>query len=224
MKNAHCRFGHLVYTKAFKKTTTHFKLPLDRFIGESEQGSEMKAHFISVIGGDTQVAAIAAAVANRDRFTVEAPDQTTFHICLGGKAECYRGSLQPPGQRRPLRHLVAVSEELAQSANGKSTERALIFHDSAEFIWATLAYVHGLPGTEEWADWIVDELKRLKLVQPLIGIGCDPVLVRAGKGLLMNCLSRGLRERKLCLPDKNGPVHWSHTSLSHLLLPELPCS
>lgn len=114
MKNAHLRFGHLVYTKAFKKTTTHFKLPLDRFIGESESGSQMKAHLISVIGGDTQIAALSAAVVTRDWFTIEAPDQTSHRVCLGANAECYRGSLQLEGQKRPLRHLVAVSEELAQ--------------------------------------------------------------------------------------------------------------
>lgn len=34
MKNAHVRFGHLIVTKALQKTTTRFKAPLDRFIGE----------------------------------------------------------------------------------------------------------------------------------------------------------------------------------------------
>jgi hypothetical protein len=66
VKNAHLRFGHLVYTKILKKTTTRFRLPLDRFIGESESDTVAKAHFISVIGGDTQIAALSAAVAVQD--------------------------------------------------------------------------------------------------------------------------------------------------------------
>ena len=78
MKNAHLRFGHLVYTKVQKKTTTRFKVPLDRFIGESESNSQMKAHLISVIGGDTQIAAVSAAIANRDWFTVEALGRHPF--------------------------------------------------------------------------------------------------------------------------------------------------
>ena len=78
MKNAHLRFGHLVYTRVLKKTTTRFKLPLDRFIGESESNSELKAHLISLIGGDTQIAALSAAIANSDSFTVETPDQNRF--------------------------------------------------------------------------------------------------------------------------------------------------
>ena len=49
MKNAHLRFGHLTYIKVFKKSTTRFRLPLDRFVGEAEHDSQVKVHFISVI-------------------------------------------------------------------------------------------------------------------------------------------------------------------------------
>lgn len=220
MKNAHLRFGHLTYTKVFKKSSTHFKVPLDRFVGEPEPGSQMKAHLISVVGGDTQIAALSAAVANRDWFAVEGADRTSFHVSLGANAECYRGSLQLEGHKRPLRHLVAVSEELAQTASGKNTERTIILDDCAQFVWASVAHAHGVPGTNEWADWIVDELKRMKAIQTLVGIGCSPVLVKGSKGLFMNCVSRGLRERKLQLPENNGPIQWSRMPLAQLLLPE----
>lgn len=220
MKNAHLRFGHLIYTKVLKKTTTRFKLPLDRFIGESKSNSQVKAHLISVIGGDTQIAALNAAVANRDSFTVEAPDQTSFHVTLGANAESYRGSLQVEEHKRPLRHLVAISEELAQIGSGKNTERTILFDDSPQFVWASLAQVHGLPGTAEWSDWITAELKRLKTVQQLVGIGCNPVLVKGPKGLFMNCISSGLRDGKLQFPDSNGPIGWDRLSLSQLLVPK----
>ncbi len=221
MKNAHQRFGHLVYTKVLKKTTTRFKVPLDRFIGEPESSSQLKAHLISVIGGDTQIAALSAAVANSDWFTVEAPDQTTFHITLGANAECYRGSLQVDGHKRPLRHLVAISEELAQVGSGKNTERTILFDGSPQFAWATLTHVHGLPVTSEWADWMVSELIRLKAVEPLVGIGCNPILVKGPKGLFMNCISRGLRTGKLQFPDCNGAIQWGRVSLSQLLAPKI---
>ncbi len=219
MKNAHLRFGHLTYTKVFKKSTTHFKVPLDRFIGEAEPSSQMKAHLISAIGGDTQIAALSAAVANRDWFTIEGPDGTSYRVSLGANPDWYRGSLQLEGHKRPLRHLVAVSEELAQATSGNNPERTIIVDDSAQFIWACLAHVHGVPGIGEWADWIVDELKRLKAIQTLAGIGCSPVLVKGAKGLFMNCISRGLREGKLQFPDNNGPIQWSRPSLSQLLGP-----
>jgi len=221
VKNAHLRFGHLTYTKVFKKSTTRFKVPLDRFLGEPDTNAQMKAHLISVIGGDTQIAAVSAAVINRDWFTIEAPDGSSFRVSLGGNAESYRGSLLLEGQKRPLRHLVAVSEELAQTASGKSTERTILIHDSAQFVWASLAYVHGVPGISEWADWIVDELKRSKAIQPLVGIGCRPVLVTGAKGRFMNCIGRGLRQRKLRFPDHNGPIQWNSLSLSELLLSEV---
>jgi hypothetical protein len=223
VRNAHLRFGRLVYTRAFKKTTTHFKVPLDRFIGETEPESpgQMKAHLISVVGGDTQIAAVAAAIANRDWFTVETPDGKSFRITLGANAECYRGSLQVEGSQRPLRHLIGVSEELAQIGSGKNTERTIVFDGSAHFVWASLAHVHGLPGREEWADWVVGELNRIKAIRPLIGIGCSPVLVKGPKGLFMNCVSRGLREGKLLFPKGNGPIQWDRVSLSQLLASEV---
>jgi len=70
MKNAHLRFGWPTYVKSTEKTTTSIKLRLDRFIGEvlPDPPRQAKAHLISVIGGDAQVAAISAAISLGDRF------------------------------------------------------------------------------------------------------------------------------------------------------------
>ena len=70
MKNAHLRFGWLTYVKSTEKTTTSIKLHLDRFIGEvlPDPPRQAKAHFISVIGGDTQIAAVSAAISLGYRF------------------------------------------------------------------------------------------------------------------------------------------------------------
>lgn len=219
MKNAHLRFGHLIYTKVLKKTTTRFKVPLDRFIGESESNSLAKAHLISVIGGDTQIAALAAAVANNDSFTAEAPGQTTFRVTLGAKAQCYRASVRLEEHNRPLRHLVAISEELAQLGTGKNTERAILFDDASLFIWSALTHLYGLPGTPDWAEWVIGELKRVQGLEPLIGIGCSPLLVKGSKGLFMNCISRGLRDGKLKFPEHNGPIQWNSVALAQMVQP-----
>ena len=79
MKNAHLRFGWLTYVKSTEKTTTSIKLRLDRFIGEvlPDPPRQAKAHLISVIGGDTQIAAVSAAISLGDRFMVEGPRRTT---------------------------------------------------------------------------------------------------------------------------------------------------
>jgi len=220
VKNAHLRFGHLIYTKPLKKTTTRFKVPLDRFIGESESNSVVRSHLISVIGGDTQIAGVAAAVANNDSFTVETPDRSAFRVTLGAKAQCFRGSVRLEEHKRPLRHLVAISEELAQIGSGKNTDRAILFDDASQFVWSALTHLHGLPGTPDWAEWVIGELKRVQALEPLIGIGCSPVLVKGPKGLFMNCIGRGLRDGKLHFPESNGSIEWSTMTLSQLLLPE----
>ena len=217
MKNAHLRFGTLTYLKALKSTCTNIKVPLDRFVGERSSSNHCRAHLISAFGGDTQIAALAAALGNRDAFTIQGPDSTPFQASLGGKPTCYRASIQLPGRKHSLRHLVAVSEELAATGAGKNAERAILFHNSTQFIWHSLADVHGLPGASEWADWIVGELQRLRAIVPLSGIGCSPVLVKGSRGMILNSISRGLRDHKIHFPKENGSIHWKKVSLSDLL-------
>ena len=84
MKNAHLRFGWLMYVKSTEKTTTSIKLHLDRFIGEllPDPPRQAKAHFISVVGGDTQISAIGAAISLGDRFMIEGPEVPPIRVCL----------------------------------------------------------------------------------------------------------------------------------------------
>ena len=61
--------GWLTYLKSSEKTTTGIKLHLDRFIGEvlPDPPRQAKAHLISVIGGDTQISAVSAAISMGER-------------------------------------------------------------------------------------------------------------------------------------------------------------
>jgi hypothetical protein len=90
MKNAHLRFGSLTYVKSTEKATTSIKLRLDRFIGEvlPDPPRQAKAHLISVIGGDTQIAAVSAAISLGDRFMVEGPGVQPIRACLDRNAQC----------------------------------------------------------------------------------------------------------------------------------------
>lgn len=215
MKNAHLRFGWLTYSRVMKKTVSRFRVRLDRFIGERQGHGRVQAHLVSVIGGDTQIAGIAAAIAAQDWFTVDSPGESSWHVSLGNRAECYRASIQMPGER-PLRHLVGLSRELAQMTSGNNLERIILADDAEDFMWTAVAQIHGVPGRPEWANWIVAELRRVKALEPLLGIGCTPVLVKGGKGLFMNCVSRGLRSRKLVFPESNGPVLWPRFPIADL--------
>jgi len=101
MKNAHLRFGWLTYVKSTEKTTTSIKLRLDRFIGEvlADPPRQARAHLISVVGGDTQISAVSAAMSMGDRFMVEGPDVQPIRICLERNARASKGRYSLPGER-----------------------------------------------------------------------------------------------------------------------------
>src|SRR5664279_1064909 len=113
MKNAHERFGKLVYRRRTEKTATNLGVFLDAFVGE-DRG---KAHLVSVVGGDVEIGALAAAFANGDSFTVVDPYGEESIVSLGEKPLCFRGSVVVPGRKRPLRHLVSCSQELADTTS-----------------------------------------------------------------------------------------------------------
>src|SRR5579862_693172 len=145
MKNAHLRFGWLTYVKSTEKSTTSIKLRLDRFIGEMlpDPPRQAKAHLISVIGGDTQISAISAAISLGDRFMVEGPGVQPIRVCLERNPHCFKGSVQLAGRKKPIRHLVALSDEFASSNASASSGRTLLAGSENGFIWATLAHIHG---------------------------------------------------------------------------------
>jgi len=206
MKNAHERFGRLVYRRHTEKTATNLRVFLDAFVGE-ERG---KAHFVSVVGGDVEIGAMAAALANGDSFTVVDPYGAESIVSLGEKPLCFRGSIMVPGRKRPLRHLVSCSQELADTtADG----RLLLVSDDHSFVWSSLVCHYGLPATPDWGPWVISQLQQQKRIQPLIGFGYAGVAVKAKRKELLALLRRGLRSRKLAFPTGNGAVEWPEVYL-----------
>jgi hypothetical protein len=214
MKNAHLRFGWLSYYKRTEKTTTTFKVRLDRFIGEVEPDTprRAKAHLISVIGGDTQISAINAAIATDESFEAEGPDVDRISVSLGRNAQTYRASLQLADRKRPLRHVIGVSEELLNNVG--STGRTILAHSGSAFLWMSLAQIHGLPGTPEWADWFRGQLERHSAIIPLLGIGCDPVLIKGDKHQFLSWLGRGVQSGVLPFPPNTGRIDWPNVGLT----------
>jgi len=221
MKNAHLRFGWLTYVKSTEKTTTNIKLRLDRFIGEvlPDPPRQAKAHLVSVIGGDTQIAAVSAAISLGDRFMVEGPGIQPIRVCLERNAQCFKGSVQLAGRKRPLRHLIGMSEEFASSNVSAGSGRTLLAGSGNRFIWASLAHTHGIPGIPEWAEWLADELNTHKAIIPALGIGCDPVLIRGEKDQFLSWLSWGVESGAIRLPAATGAIRWPSLNLQDLFLP-----
>jgi hypothetical protein len=210
MKNAHERFAVLEYTKRMKDTTTRIRLRLDRFIGEVEDGRNGKAHLISVLGGDSDVGAVWAAVIEQNFFTVEAPGFDPLTASLGEDAQCFRGTLSIAG-RKPIRHLVAISAELAKTRPGADPQgrRTILCDNDPLFALYRIAQRFGLPVVPEWAGWFNEELSRRGAIKPLTGLGCSPVLVSGTKNLFLKWIRRALRQKRIEVPDRNGPVRWS---------------
>jgi len=221
VKNAHFRFGWLTYVKTTEKAVTNIRLRLDRFIGEvlPDPPRQAKAHFLSVVGGDTQIAAISAAISMGERFMIEGPGIPPIRVCLERNAQCYRGPLQLAGRKKPLRHLIGISEELAGSGSSSVTDRTLLADSGALFVWASLAEIHGIPGIPDWAEWFLRKVEKHKAIVPVLGVGCDPVLVKGNKEQFLSWLSDGLWGGDIHLPSESGPVHWPSFDLQQVLLP-----
>lgn len=220
MKNAHLRFGWLTYVKSTETATTSIKLRLDRFIGEvlPDPPRQAKAHLISVIGGDTQISAISAAISLTDRFMVEGPDVQPIRVCLERNAQCFKGSIQVPGRKKPLRHLIGISEEFASGSMSSNSGRTLLAGSDKQFVWASIAHIYGIPGIPEWADWFAEEVNTHHVLTRALGIGCDPVMVKGTKDQLLDWLSWGVESGAISFPTQTGSIRWPRVNLEDIFL------
>jgi hypothetical protein len=218
MKNAHVRFGWLTYVKSTEKTMTSIKLHLDRFIGEllPDPPRQAKAHFISVVGGDTQISAIGAAISLGDRFMIEGPEVPPIRVCLERNAQCFKGSIQLPGRKKPLRHLIGMSEELILGNKSANTGRLLLAGSDKQFVWTSVADIYGLPGIPEWADWFEGELNTHHAVAPALGIGCNPVIIKGEKEQFVDWLSWGVESGAINFPAESGSIRWRGLGLDDI--------
>ena len=218
MQNAHLRLGLLEYHRMTEKTSTRIRLRVDRYAGEDEQ-----AHLISVFGNDSDVGAITAAVHEKATFTLTFPDGEVKEVSLGEHASCYKGAVSLPDRMHPVRHLVAVSEELY--TNG-GVGRTILLGYQRDQAWATLVSFLGLPAEPSWADYVMVVVEADKRIKALDGIGCQPVLISATTEEVLEWIGDGLRSPALAFPEKNGPIAWPKCFLTNSLslFPAAPAS
>ena len=205
MQNAHLRLGLLEYHRMTEKTSTRIRLRVDRYVGEDEQ-----AHLISVFGNDSDVGAITAAVHEKATFTLTFPDGEVKEVSLGEHASCYKGAVSLQDRKHPVRHLVAVSEELY--TNG-GVGRTILLGYQRDQAWATLVSFLGLPAEPSWAEHVLGVVEAEERIKPLDRIGCQPVLISATTEEMLEWIGDGLRSKSLSFPVKNGPIHWPQLPL-----------
>ena len=212
MKNAHERFGSLKFVKRAKDATTRVRVHIDRAVLETpkDERSQIRAHLISIVGGDSEIGALWAAVTEGAVFQIHLPGCPSVTASLGPEAQCFRGSVIVPGRKRPARHLVAVSAELAKTKPSADREgtRTILCDDDPMFVLYRVACRYGLPVVPEWAPWFMGELNQRKAIFPLLGLGCSPVLVNGNKQTFLKWIGRALTGRLIRMPPENGPVSW----------------
>jgi hypothetical protein len=172
-----------------------------------------------VIGGDTQIAAISAAISLGDKFMVEGPGVQPIRVCLERNAQCFKGSVQVAGRKKPVRYLLGLSKELANTNLSASSGRTLLGGSDSRFMWASPAQIHGIPGVPEWADWFAGELDSHKAIVRALGIGCNPVLIKGEKEQFLDWLSWGVESEAIRFPAKTGSIRWPNVSLHDIFLP-----
>ena len=212
MRNAHERFGSLEFIKRTKDTTTRVRVHIDRAILETpkDERGQATAHLVSMVGGDAEIGALWAAVTEGALFHIQLPGGSPIAASLGLEAQCFRGSVAIPGRKRPARHLVAVSAELAKTKPGVDREgaRTILCDDDPVFVLYRVASRYGLPVASEWAPWFMRELNQRKLIAPLLGLGCSPVMVRGNKQTFLKWIGRALRGRLIQIPAASGSINW----------------
>lgn len=199
--------GKLKFVRQTRDTITEVSLQMDRMVAEkpTDSPSATQLHLISVFGGDQEVGAVAAAIADEQRFQVSLPDGAEFFGHLGEKPVVYRASLQIPGRKRPVRHLAAVSQTLFGTTLGADGQarRTVLFDGAAEFVLHRLAVRFGLPVLPEWAAWFCADLGRRGLVENLQGLNCSPIAIRGTKLRMLRILSAAIRKKALMIPERD---------------------
>ena len=221
MLNAHLRLGRLFYSMATERRSTFISLLLDRIVVEhdAESPNQGRVQLMSVLGSDTEIGAISAAVVKGANFRVEVPGLESFAVTVAAKPQCYRGSISIATRNRPSRHLLAISQEWSNATSSSNPSKLYLLHSSPEFIWTNIAYVYGLPARPEWAHWFHQRLQEDKAIVQLLGIGCDPVLIQGDRDKFLGWLGEGVTAGTLDFPSQNGPILWPPLKLAEILTP-----
>ena len=213
MENAHLRMGLLEYERYTEKIATRIRVRVSHYIGEDDE-----AHLLSVLGNDSDIGAITAAVYEQARFRLTFPDGEMQEISLGEGAVCHRGNVSIPGGNRAARHMIALSEELRGL---KSLSRTFVLRPEPSEVWRALVHRFGLPGLPEWADEIARTLRENDRVRPVDSIGCLAAEISVTGEELLGWLEAGVRHWILPFPETNGPTLWPRSRLLNVLQSDL---
>lgn len=191
-----------------RDTITNVTVGLSSLVAEPPNSETAGAlHLISVFGGDQDIGAVLAAAHEALHFRVAAGSME-FSGTLGEKPVVYKTSVEIPQRKRPVRHAVLLSKTLFETTLGAdgSARRTVLYADAPEFVLHRLAVRFGLPVLPEWAGWFTSELQRRGMVEELLGLNCNPIVVKGTKLQLLRTLSHGLRRKAIAIPTEVGTL------------------
>lgn len=207
MKNAHLRMGKLTFVRQTRDTVTNVSIHLHRLVAEqaAEPHGSARLHLVSGFGGDQEIGATVAAALEGLRFQVSVGEDE-FIGSLGEKPAICRSSIQVPGRKRPVRHVVLLSRDLMETALGADGDarRTVLFDEEAGFVLHRLSMRFGIPVLPEWAEWFRKELDLRRLIEPIFGWNCSPVVVKGTKLRLLRIFSQGLKRGLIHVPDEGS--------------------
>src|SRR5580698_3943708 len=212
MKNAHERFGWLEFEKQLKDTRTRLRVALDRFISEPAENKEASGtcHLVSVFGNDVDIGAIWAGLAGQEWVTVSGPDLAQRRVTLGKDPRIFRGTIAVAGRSRRVRHLVALSAQLAEDTD---VGRTILCRDNPEFVLYQISQRLGLPVHPSWATWFWITLQEKGRIQPLDGLGYRPIAVVGSKDEFLEWIGAAVKARSVIIPDEAGLIPWGPLDL-----------
>jgi hypothetical protein len=216
MENAHLRMAVLEFERHSEKISTRVRVRVSQYIGEGKQGQ-----LLSVFGSDSDVGAITAAVHEQAQFRLTFPDGREQEMSLGERAACYRGSISMPGRKQPVRHMIALSEEIR--GLGSISHTYVLRFDPVD-AWTAMVQRLGVPAPPEWAGYMMEILKKNDRIKELDGIGCLPVVVSASTEEVLQWMGAGVVAGELRFPEENGPIWWPCALLSEALRPSINMS
>jgi hypothetical protein len=207
MKNAHERFGWLEFEKQLRDTRTKIRVALDRFIGEPSESKEASGvcHLLSVFGNDVDIGAIWAAIAGQEWLTVCGPGLAQRRVSLGKDPRVFRGTITVAGRSRSVRHLVALS---AQMADDTDVGRIILSQGNPDFVLYRTSQRLGLPVHPTWASWFWSVLVQQRRIHPLDGLGYRPLAVAGTRDEFLQWIGTAVKEKEIEIPEEGDSVQW----------------
>jgi len=134
-------------------------------------------------------------------------------VTLGKDPRVFRGTIAVAGRSRSVRHLVALS---AQVADEGEVGRIILSDDDPEFILYRISQRLGLPVHPSWASWFWSMLQQKQRIQPLDGLGYRPIAVVGSKEEFLEWIGQAVKDKTIEIPDDGGSILWQSFSAAQL--------